>query len=162
MNYSTSVIGKKIRDIIRTQHAESLGLVICSLGTLATLPAPPLDPSLPAVFVAVREVVSDEQTMSGGSSQVQVRYDYDIAYLRNVAENEESYAASIESAEGIAETLMGSRKLEGLALDRAKVMNSGVSKISYDDENTRFFNEDLRLRCDIVIIDFFVTVRAVR
>lgn len=162
MNYSAVVIGKQIRDIIKTNHADSLGLVNCSFGSLATLPAPPLEVNLPAVFVAVNDVPSDEQTIATTSSHVRVTYNYDILYLRPFAESEEAYAESITEAEGIAETLMEDRKLSGLALTNAKIGNSGVTRISYDEGTTRFFNDALRLRCNVVIIGFAVVVQAAR
>ena len=162
MNYCAVTIGKQIRDIIKTSHAASLGLAICAFGSLTTLPKQPLEPSIPAVFVAVRNVPSDEQTIATASSHVRVKYNYDILYLRPFAEDEESYAEAIDDAEGIAETLMGDRKLSGLKPTNASIVNSGVTQISYDEGTTRFFNDVIKLRCDVVIIGFVVDVQAVR
>jgi hypothetical protein len=162
MNYSAVVIGKQIRDIIHTSHADSLALVQCSFGSLATLPAPPLEPAIPAVFVTVRDVPSRELTVASDHNYIEVKYVYDILYLRPIAANEESYAEGIEDAEAIATTLMEDRKLSNLTLTESKINNSMVGRINYDEGTTRFFNDVLKLRCDVIVITFTVDVKAQR
>ncbi|MDD5511211.1 MAG: hypothetical protein PHI12_10430 [Dehalococcoidales bacterium] len=162
MKYHARAIGYKIRDLLYSQHKTSHKLVVCSFGQLSTLPEPPLDTSIPALFIMPKRVSNVEQTIASSSTHVRQTYNFEILYLRPIAVDEEAYKETVDEGEAIAASLWAHRKLDGLSLAEARIVNSYVMDVIYDDPTGRFLEATLKLACEAILITFAVEVQATR